>query len=98
MADYVKVSVLGIRGDRETIRTEISGIKEEVKSLYEEMQALGQTWEGAAWQTFQGQVTEDIENMQLVEERLAGYLSHMEYAEKEYHNCENQVQMLVRSL
>lgn len=98
MADHIKVSVSGIRRDRERILEETVGIRDEVQRLYEEMQALGQTWEGTAWQVFQAQVAADVENMQQVGEKLSVYLSHMEYAEKEYHSCENQVRGMINGL
>lgn len=98
MADYIKVSTQGIGRDKDSIQQELEGIGQSVESLYQEMQSLGQTWEGPAWQNFQGQVASDIENMQLICEKISGFLEHMEYARTEYQKCENQVGSLVDSI
>lgn len=98
MANYIKVSTHGIYNDRESIQNELAGIKKAVDALGQEMQALSQTWEGIAWKVFQAQVASDMENMQAVCDKLAIYLEHMEYAETEYQNCNNQVEALIRSI
>lgn len=98
MADYIRVSTGNIKRDRESIQNERKGIEQSVEDLYQEMQSLAQTWEGPAWQSFQGQVASDIENMYAVCEMISGFLSHMEYAENEYQRCENQVGSLVDSI
>lgn len=98
MAEYIKVSSQRIGQDKESILEELKGIEHAVESLYTGMQALGQTWEGPAWNAFQGQVASDIENMQAINGKLSEYLTHMEYAQNEYVQCENKVEQLVSSI
>ncbi len=98
MSDYIRVSTDNINRDRESIQSELNGIDRAVNDLQQEMQSLSQTWEGPAWQNFQGQVSSDIENMHAVCEKVSGFISHMEYASREYQKCENQVQNLVNSI
>jgi len=98
VANYIKVSTQGIYNDRQSIQNELDGIKKAVDDLGQEMQALGQTWEGLAWKVFQAQVATDMENMQSVCDKLAVYITHMEYAETEYENCNKQIESLIRSI
>lgn len=98
MSNFIKVSVQRLNQDRDTIQNDMKDISKSIKELYDEMQLLGQTWEGPAWQAFQNQVAEDIRNMQDIYEKLSVYLSHMEYAGKQYQQCRNQVGSLVDSI
>lgn len=98
MANYIKVSTQRLEQDRDSIQGELEGVRRAVERLGEEMQMLGQTWEGPAWQAFQNQAASDIENMQSVCSKINGFLRHMEYAGKEYRACESQVQDLVNSI
>ncbi len=98
MSGYIRISTQQLSKDRDALQGEIKEIGGVVKELAEEMQLLGQTWEGPAWNTFQNQVSEDIENMQSVCEMLSVYLSHIEYAEREYRACENRIGHLVDSI
>ena len=98
MSDYIRVTTENIGRDKESIQNELSGIERAVDGLYQEMQSLSQTWEGPAWQNFQSQVSSDIENMHAVCEKVSGFVSHMEYALKEYQKCEDQVQSLVDNI
>lgn len=98
MANYIRVSTEQLERDKTEIQEEMSGVHKAVEELWEEMQALGTTWEGPAWQTFQSQMASDIENMQKVCEKIAEFISHMEYAENEYKSCENQVRDLIAGI
>lgn len=98
MAHEIRISTQRLEQDKETIRGEISSITKEIEALAEEMQALGMTWEGPAWQIFQNQVAADIENMQAVCSKITGFTDHMEYACKEYKECENRVRSLVQNI
>lgn len=95
MADYIRVSIQQLVHDKDTIQGELGQVVDSIEQLREEMTLLGQTWEGPAWETFQNQVATDIENMQMVCSKIKEFLSHMEYAEKEYRVCEDQVRRLV---
>lgn len=98
MANYIKVSTDRLHQDRDRISDEVNGLGKAVEQLADVMQSLGQTWEGPAWQTFQGQVASDIENMTEICKNLGTYLQHIEYAGKEYAQCETIVERAIRSL
>lgn len=95
MGTYMKVSTQRLEEDKAAIQNELKGISQSVEELSQEMQLLGQTWEGPAWDAFQNQAASDIENMQAIYEKLSAYISHMEYAAREYRTCENQVGNLI---
>lgn len=95
MGTYMKISTQRLEEDKAAIQNELKGISQSVEELSQEMQLLGQTWEGPAWAAFQNQAASDIENMQAIYEKLSVYISHMEYAVKEYRTCENQVGNLI---
>lgn len=98
MPNYIKVSTQRLNQDRDTIQSEMKDISRSIEELAEEMRLLGQTWEGPAWLAFQNQAAADIENMQMIYEKLSVYISHIEFAVKEYQKCENQVNSLVDSI
>ena len=98
MADYIRVSSGQIGQDYSSIQGEIKEIENAITSLAEEMQMLGQTWEGPAWNAFQNQVTSDIENMQQIYEKLSEFLQHIDYAKSSYGKCEMKVEQLVKSI
>mgnify|MGYP001658852378 CR=1 FL=1 len=98
MSDYIRVAIDRIEQDKSTIQSEVEGIRSSVMELYQEMQSLGATWEGPAWQAFQNQVAEDIENMQMIETQIRNYLEHMDYAGKEYKQCSGMIRQLVNSI
>lgn len=98
MANYIRISTEQLERDITEIKEELTGVHKTVEELGDEMQALGATWEGPAWQAFQSQVASDIENMQVVCGKIAEFISHMEYAEKEYKNCENQVHDIIAGI
>lgn len=95
MGTYMKVSTQRLEEDKAGIQNELKGIGQSVEELSQEIQLLGQTWEGPAWAAFQNQAASDIENMQAIYEKLSVYISHIENASKEYRTCENQVGNLI---
>ena len=98
MAEYIRVCTQQIDQDRNRIEEETRGVRSAVEELYREMQALGQTWEGPAWQTFQNQVASDIEHMRGIDIKLAEFMNHIEYASLEYKRCESKMEEVVRSI
>lgn len=98
MANYIKIQTQRLEQDRDAIQDDMGAISALISELYEEMQLLGETWEGPAWHAFQNQVAEDIENMQMIHDKMKQYLSHMEYACREYRQCEKQISSLVDSI
>lgn len=98
MGNYIRISTQQLSQDRNTLQEEIKGIGKAVEELSDEMQLLGQTWEGPAWNAFQVQVAEDIGNMQEICEKLSVYIRHIENAEKEYRTCNSQIGGIVDSI
>lgn len=98
MADYIKVSDQQLGQDYNSIQGQLMEIENEITSLGEEMQMLGQTWEGPTWEAFQNQVAKDLENMQGIQKKLSEFLQHMEYAKSSYGECERKVEQLVQEI
>lgn len=98
MADYIKVSDQQMGQDYNSIQGQLMDIENEITSLGEEMQMLGQTWEGPTWDAFQNQVSNDLENMQEIYKKLSEFLQHMEYAKSSYGECERKVEQLVQKI
>lgn len=98
MGDYIRVSTQNIDRDREKITGELEGISKAIEGLYQEMKALGSSWEGPAWNQFQQQVASDIENMCLICENLSGYLRRMEFASMEYRKSADKIENIVRRI
>lgn len=98
MVDYIKVSDQHIGQDYNSIQGQLMEIENEIRTLREEMQMLGESWEGPAWKSFQNQVARDLENMQQIHRRLSDFLQHMEYAKSSYGECERKVEQLVQKI
>lgn len=98
MADYIKVSSERMGQDYSMIQGQLIEIETEIKALGEEMQMLGQTWEGPTWNAFQNQMARDLENMQQISKKLSDFLLHMEYAKSSYRECERKVEQLVQKI
>lgn len=95
MSGYIRISTSRLRNDKKQIENDVKAACQEITGLAESMQQLSQTWEGAAWQAFQNQLAEDLENMQQVGKKLAEFLDHMNYAESQYRACEQEVENTV---
>lgn len=98
MVDYIRVSSERMGQDYSQIQGKLMEIENEITSLGEEMQMLGQTWEGPTWNAFQNQLARDLENMQQISKKLSEFVQHMEYAKSSYGECERKVEQLVRSI
>lgn len=98
MADYIKVSDQQIGQDYSSIQGQLMEIENEITVLGEEMQMLGETWEGPTWNAFQNQVAMDLENMQQIKKKLSEFLQHMEYAKSSYGSCERKVKQMVQQI
>lgn len=98
MADRIEIDTASLRQDRETIQNQTEGVRTGLVRLIEQMEHLSGMWEGPAKENFMVQFQTDCELMQEFLGELDKYVQAMEYAEREYDQCENEAAQLVAAI
>ncbi len=98
MADLLEIDVSALSADANTLDSLLSSGKVELAAMKESIAALSSTWTGAAHGTFYEQLSKDAALMEEVFAALRKYKEHMEYAVREYNQCEQDVHELVASI
>jgi len=70
----------------------------QTKRMFETMQELDSMWDGPANQAFQAQFTADHQTMEELCREVRSLISCMEFARKEYDQCESAVYDAVAAL
>ncbi|HIQ98950.1 MAG TPA: hypothetical protein IAB23_04620 [Candidatus Scybalocola faecavium] len=98
MADLLEINVSALSSDIQSLEGLISSGTSDLGSLKESIENLSSTWSGLAHDTFYEQVSQDLAVMEEVFSSLQAYKEHMEYAVKEYNQCEQDVYDMVASI
>lgn len=98
MENYIEVDTGILNGDIDTLSSDVAELRKEVDILQSEMAELAAMWEGRAHAAFQQQFSADVEFIQSVFQEADKLISCMEYAKKEYDNCEGDIEQLVASI
>ena len=91
MTDYIEINIPSLRSDVDEMRAELIRIRDDMKKMFEAMQALDTMWDGPANRAFQLQFSGDYELMEDMCQTIDSLIAYGENAEKEYTNCENAV-------
>lgn len=88
MNDHIKVSVNQMHSDYVELTELIDRLPDAMKELESTMETLASCWEGVAWESFQKQVSSDIDNMSKLYRFLLNYVSHVETGRQKYFDAE----------
>ncbi len=98
MADVLEINVSALSSDIQSLAGLISSGTSDLNGLKESIDNLSSTWSGPAHDTFYAQTAQDLAVMEEVFASLQAYKEHMEYAVKEYNQCEQDVYDMVASI
>ncbi|HIZ64617.1 MAG TPA: WXG100 family type VII secretion target [Candidatus Blautia pullicola] len=98
MADRIEIETRLLAQDKESIQTQVQRLRTQKNRLQDRMEQLSGMWEGPAKETFLNQFLSDCEYMESFFSELDAYVQAMEYAEKEYNKCENDVAQIVAAI
>lgn len=98
MQNIMKVHVQNIVKDRMEMQLQLEKIYKDTNELFEELALLGESWEGPAWENYQMQVTNEIENIYGICDSLKQFLRQMEYTEQKYQNYNEEIRRLIDSI
>ena len=98
MTDYLKVSTTNMASDISELEGLLKAVPRLIEDLQSSMTSLGNCWEGEAWQAFQGQVSDDIDNMYELYRFLGTFLETFGNAADTYQQTEQSVYDAVHSI
>lgn len=98
MADVLEINVPALSSDIQSLTELLSSGNSELQALRESIESLSSTWSGPAHDTFYEQIAQDLTVMEEVFSSLQAYKEHMEFAVKEYNQCEQDVYDMVASI
>lgn len=95
---HLKVDTRTLSGDAAEILGEFNAIEAKFNKMYEDVNALGSMWKGAANQQFEKSFAEDYEEIKQFMDILKKYALRLDDESDAYEDCENNVISLVQSI
>lgn len=80
-----------LASDIESLQTELNMIKNDMDKMYDSVRLLDSMWDGPANAAFNEQFNNDQVEMMSFCETIQKVIDSVEYARKEYDNCEMQI-------
>lgn len=96
--NYITVSSSAIENDRSRLDHSIINVSNRLQSVIDKANVLSQNWQGDANAAFIRTMQEDIEFMGELLSEIANFSNALINAEKEYVNCEYDVQSRIQYL
>lgn len=81
-----------------TMRENLESMNNQFTKLFEDVGSLNGMWQGPANDAFRAQFGKDTEYYQTYYKTLSDYISCLEYAAREYDNCEDKVLQAVNAV
>lgn len=91
----IEIDTVVLQSDIEAMQSQLNAIKSDMNKMYEAVQTLDRMWNGPANDAFNQQFLNDKADMEELCGTIQSVIQYMEYAKKEYNNCENQVNSIV---
>jgi len=98
MADRIEIETSLLAQDKDTIQGEIQSLKTHMTQMREQMEQLSGMWEGPAKEAFMNQFWSDFDYIQSFLTEMDTYTEAMEYAQREYEKCENDVAQIIGAI
>lgn len=89
--DKIAVNTYTLASDIESLQTELNMIKNDMDKMYDSVRLLDSMWDGPANAAFNEQFNNDQVEMMSFCETIQKVIDSVEYARKEYDNCEMQI-------
>ncbi len=94
----IEVNTNTLRSDVERVRTELKGLKDDMRKLSEVSAQLNSMWEGEAKQAFIMAVQDDIRRLSELITALEKFTTSTDTARGNYDTCEKNVSSIISSL
>ena len=94
----IEVNTNTLRSDVERVRTELKGLKVDMRKLSEVSTQLNSMWEGEAKQAFIMAVQDDIRRLSELIAALEKFTTSTDTARGNYDTCEKNVSSIISSL
>ena len=98
MADRIEIETSLLAQDKDTIQGEIQSLKTHMTQMREQMEQLSGMWKGPAKEAFMNQFWSDFDYIQSFLTEMDTYTEAMEYAQREYEKCENDVVQIIGAI
>ena len=98
MAREIKVNTSSMDQDINALQEHLNKIRKNLESMYEAVRLLDTMWDGPANEVFNRQFMADREAMEAVCENVEQVIKCMQFAKKEYENCDNEVGSIVSAI
>lgn len=98
MADRIEIDTSLLAQDRDRIQEEVQSLKICIAQVQEQVEQLSDMWEGPAKEAFLNQFWSDCDFIQNFFTEMDTYTEAMEYAQKEYEKCDNDVAQIIGAI
>lgn len=95
---YLKVDITQLLSDADDMSFEIEEILKEVRSVYDDVQALGAMWQGTASDKFATSFGEEYTKINEYLTELKKCVDHVKISAEDYNSCEQQIYSMVESI
>lgn len=95
---YLKVTISQLLSDADDMSFEIEEILKEVRSVYDDVQALGAMWQGTASDKFATSFGEEYTKINEYLTELKKCVDHVKISAEDYNSCEQQIYSMVESI
>lgn len=95
---YLKVDINQLLSDADDMSFEIEEILKEVRSVYDDVQALGAMWQGTASDKFATSFGEEYTKINEYLTELKKCVDHVKTSAEDYNSCEQQIYSMVESI
>lgn len=95
---YLKVDINQLLSDADDMSFEIEEILKEVRSVYDDVQALGAMWQGTASDKFATSFGEEYTKINEYLTELKKCVDHVKISAEDYNSCEQQIYSMVESI
>lgn len=94
----ITVDTATLRNDINDVQSVLCKVKEHSESMFREIDALGDMWDGEAHDTFFVQMQENRRKMQELQKVIERLIECMQYADHEYLSCEDAVHSIINTI
>lgn len=95
---HLKINISQLLSDADDMSFEIEEILKEVRSVYDDVQALGAMWQGAASDKFATSFGEEYTKINEYLTELKKCVDHVKISAEDYNSCEQQIYSMVESI
>lgn len=95
---YIEIDTEQLKRDTQELIENRNHAEAALKEMIQEIEELNTMWSGKANRAFRVQFTNDVTQMNELLDKMDKLADCMEYAEREYVKCENEVRSMVDSI